>query len=126
MASSNMISGATPGANLDNPPPLPDSTKKMASPKGNLLSLGQQGGSPQAQALSALALIEQGSKMLSALLPGLAPLTGDLVGRLRQAVPQSLSSMAQGAGAPPSAGTPTATPMAPPMPGPPPGAGPQQ
>lgn len=88
----------TSSADLNSPPALPDSTKRPAPPKDeNLMSLGQAGASPEALVLSSLAQIEQGSKILATMLPGLSAVVGDLIGRLRAMVPQALSQMS-GAG----------------------------
>jgi hypothetical protein len=94
----------TSSADLNSPPPLPDSTKRPAPPKDeNLMSLGQAGASPEAMVLSSLAQIEQGSKILATMLPGLSGIVGDLIGRLRASIPQALSQMS-GAGPSPMGG----------------------
>jgi hypothetical protein len=60
-------------------------------------SLGQEESNPAIRALRALKMIEMGAQLLGGTFPGMAPELAELVGGLRQSVPQQLAQ-AQGAG----------------------------
>lgn len=118
---------------IDDGPPAPKSKPKKASP--NLYSqsgaslmdqgqagLGAEGGSQPIIAMKALADITNGIKTLSTVLPGIIPVTSDLMGRLQMIVPQALSELGMGPGLVPMNGLPPQQPA--PMPPPPMGAGP--
>lgn len=84
---------------LDSPPPAPRgaSIASLASkPEG---AMGAEAGSPQMQALQGLQFMERGAQMLATSFPDMAPQLAQLIGGLRQAVPQAMSG-AMGGGAP--------------------------
>ncbi len=91
---------ANPNVDLDAPPPLPPGTTRRPTLQqlGGAESLGQEESNPAIQALKALKMIEMGAQMLGGAFPGLAPELAELVGGLRQAVPQRLAQMQQGEG----------------------------
>lgn|SRR5262245_48675632 len=103
--------GASPsrGGMLDTPPPSPPAAKKGASLVDTQLSrsqgagLGAEAGNPQIVALQGLAMLEQGTQLLSSTLPALGPALGQLMAQLRQVIPQAMADQLAGienAGAP--------------------------
>ena len=99
---------SSPGVSVDSPPPLPQ--QATARPSLDQLT-GQQSEEaignlpPQARVIKGLRMIEQGSQLIGNDLPGMAPALMDLVGMLRQAVPEQLaSSMSPQAGMLPPGG----------------------
>lgn len=90
---------ANPNVNLDAPPPLPPGTTRRPTLQqmGGGESLGQEESNPAIKALKALKMIEMGAQMLGGAFPGLAPELAEIVGGLRQAVPQQLAQI-QGEG----------------------------
>ncbi len=111
-------------ARLDGPPPAPAPLPAPGSapggnPSGNLMNLvGGPGmaGSPQQMAVTGLALMEQGSRLISAVLPGLSPVVAEAVSGLREAVPRALSELTTGGSSLP-AGANAMMPYQPGMPG---------
>jgi hypothetical protein len=96
---------ASSTANLEKGPPTPD--LQAAKPQGSLMTsgMGPNAAQPQAMALQGMAMIEQGAKLLGAVLPGAAAATADMISTLRQAVAQQVGQMAGGSGGPvPGAG----------------------
>jgi hypothetical protein len=102
--------GASPsrGGMLDSPPPAPPS-RGGASLVDNQMSrtqgagLGAEAGNPQIVALQGLAMLEQGTQLLSSTLPQLGPALGQLMAQLRQVIPQAMADQLAGienAGAP--------------------------
>ena len=81
-------------ANLGNAPPQP--SLQAAKPQGSLMTsgMGADAASPQAMAIQGMAMIEQGAKLLGAVLPGASAATADMIAQLRMAVAQQISQMA--------------------------------
>ena len=108
-----------PSARLDGPPPAPEPKPVPGSKPGGLMNLaGGPGsaGSPHQMAVTGLALMEQGSRLISAVLPGLSPIATEAIMGLREAVPRALSALTQGGSSLP-AGANTMMPYTPGMPG---------
>ena len=82
-------------AQLDGPPPAPPA---IPARPGLLNLAGGPGvsGSPQQMAVTGLALMEQGSKLLATVLPGLSPIVAETLANLRATVPRALSELTQG------------------------------
>ncbi len=130
------VQGGSTSIKLDDGPPPPDKKPKKASLYSqagkSLMSqgtqgLGPEGGSPQIMAQKFLQGIVSNTQALSSILPGIIPVTGDLLGRLQTIVPQLLNDInAGGNGFVPAAGMPPQQPNvgAPPIPVPPMGGGP--
>jgi hypothetical protein len=122
---------SSPGVSVDSPPPLPP--QATARPSLSQLSGQQEEESlgnlpPQTRVLKGLKMIERGSQLIGGDLPGMAPALMNLVGMLRQAVPEQLAAVTSpqpgmlppgGAGMPPSG--PPSGPPGPPQSGPPQG-----
>ena len=76
------------GGDLDSPPPL-------ANVRGKSLMDTQSGGSvpanPQVAAMLGMSMLEQGVRIMSVSLPGLAPALQQLVTQLREIVPRALA-----------------------------------
>ena len=117
----NPAADPTGRVNLDSAPPQPPLGGPHTNPGINPPSQ-QQGSplfrSPQAAAIQGVALIEQGSKLLTGVLPGLTPMVADVVSRLRETVPRALAEMmAGGSSLPTGAGPMGGSASMPPSPG---------
>lgn len=117
--------------NLDSgPPPSTKKPKKSSlysSAGAGLMSreqagLGAEGGDQTTQAMQYMGMVVRGIKGLSTILPGVTPITSDLLGRLQMILPQLLQDlqnggpgMVNGAGIPPQQPVPgPPAPMGPP------------
>lgn len=118
-------------ARLESPPALPEPVGETlpGPPPGipsrpGLLGLAGGGpglgGSPEQLAVTGLALMEQGSKLLTSVLPGMSPIVIETMTGLRESVPRALAELTQ-AGSSLPAGADVMMPYAPGMAG---GAGP--
>ena len=123
------------GGLLDSPPPeAPDQAAKAKGKSKTLMDtqtmgskrgagLGLEASNPQVVAMQSLAMIEQGTQLLSTALPALAPALSGLVTNLRQVIPQAMADQISGLGGA-SAGQPSGpigggAPSMPPPSGPP-------
>lgn len=98
-----MEPGASPskGGMLDSGPPQPPARSANRSLVDTQMSrgvggLGAEAGNPQIVAMQGLALIEQGTQLLSSTLPALGPALGQLTAQLRQVVPQAMADQLAG------------------------------
>lgn len=87
-------------ARLEQPPALPGPPPGIPTRPG-LLNLagggpGMGGGSPQQLAVTGLAMMEQGSKLLTAVLPGMSPIIIETMTGLKESVPRALAELSQG------------------------------
>lgn len=105
-----------PSARLDGPPPTPEPTPASPGKLMNLAGGAGSAGSPHQMAVTGLALMEQGSRLISAVLPGLSPVITEAIMGLREAVPRALSALTQGGSSLP-AGADSMMPYVPGMPG---------
>jgi hypothetical protein len=104
-------------ARLEQPPDLPGPPPGIPARPGLLGLAGGGpgvGGSPQQLAVTGLAMMEQGSKLLTAVLPGMSPIIIETMTGLKDAVPRALAELTQ-AGSSLPAGSDAMMPYAPGM-----------
>lgn len=81
------------GSRLPGPPPGIPSRPGLLGLAGGGPGIG---GSPQQLAVTGLAMMEQGSKLLTAVLPGMSPLIIETMTGLKESVPRALAELTQG------------------------------
>ncbi len=99
------------GESLPGPPPGIPSRPGLLGLAG-----GPGGGSPQQLAVTGLAMMEQGSKLLTSVLPGMSPIIIEAMTGLKESVPRALAELTQ-AGSSLPAGADSMMPYAPGMAG---------
>jgi hypothetical protein len=123
------LSGTISGQDVDLNSDPPKQSKPFKASKPSLFQqagsrlqsdsqsgFGQEGGSPEIMALQFMAMIQKGIQGLSAMYPGLTPLTSDVMGRLQMAVPALIQDSSNGGmGMIPIPGQPAQQPPANPM-----------
>lgn len=93
--------GPTSGGMLDSPPPQPPGGQKRSlmdtqQAQHSQAGLGAEAANPQIVALQGLAMMEQGTQLLSSALPALAQPLMALMQNLKQVVPQAMADQVAG------------------------------